>query len=549
MTPLIVFRHFSYRYPDSPQPVLRDLNLSLEEGEFVLVMGRSGVGKSTFLRALNGLVPHFYGGEISGSVSVAGRDPVALGTRAMSELVGFVYQSPEHAFVAERVEEELVFALENQAVPPLIMRKRVEEVLDQLGIAPLRRRPIATLSGGEKQRVAIAAALTMQPRVLVLDEPTSQLDPQSAEDVLTALRQLNEELGLTVLVSEHRLERVLPFADRVIAFTEPGAPPLCGTPAEVVAHVDLLPPVVALGKALGWQPLPLTLKAARRFVPTLSLTPAGTLSTMTPAELLPVISAERLWFRYNGRDVLRNASLQLPRGTLLALMGRNGAGKTTLLKQLVGLLRPQEGRIRFFPPHAAAMEVAKTPLADLIRHIGMVPQDPGAFLFQERVLDELAVTRRNHSLPADEAADKALLARLGVGHLAGQNPRDLSGGEQQRVALASILVANPELLLLDEPTRGLDYHQKVALVALLRTLQKDGVSIIMATHDVELVAQAADAVALMAEGEVILAGPTREVMTESLLFAPQLNKLLRDPRFLTLDDVLGALPSRPASVA
>ncbi len=538
---LIAFSQFSYRYPGNRLPVLNHLSVEIEEGEFVLVMGPSGVGKSTFLRALNGLVPHFYGGEISGRLRVAGLDPVVVGPREMSAVVGFVQQDPEDSFVVDRVEAELVFAMENQAVSPLIMRKRVEEVLDQLSIAALRQRPIATLSGGEKQRVAIAAALTLQPRLLVLDEPTSQLDPQSAEDVLTTLRRLNEDLGLTVIVSEHRLERVLPFADRVIAFTGPGEPPLSGRPEEVITQVDLVPPLVSLGKALGWQPLPLTVKKARRFARELSLPERAPAVPTAPGP--PLLQVNGLWFRYNGKDVLRDTSLQLPTGGFLALMGRNGAGKTTLLKQIVGLLRPQSGQVRLFPGTASALDVKATPLPEIIRHVGMVPQNPGAFLFQERVLDELAVTRRNHSLPSDETADMVLLDRLSIAHLAARHPRDLSSGEQQRVALASILVVKPQLLLLDEPTRGLDYHQKAALLSLLRSLQAEGMSIIMATHDVELVAQAAEQVALMAEGEVILTGPTDEVMTESLLFAPQINKLLRVPGYLTVEDVLAALPT------
>jgi len=263
---LIKFYDLSYYYPDSSKPVLDHISLDISEGEFVLVIGPSGSGKSTLLRCLNGLVPHFTGGRLAGRVQVAGRDPADLGPRGMSDLVGFVLQDPEAQFVADVVEDELAFGMENLGLAPPIMRKRIEEVLDQLDIAGLRHRRVSSLSGGERQRVAIAAVLTLQPRVLVLDEPTSQLDPQAAEEVLTVLHQLNHDLGLTVILSEHRLERVLQFTDRVIYLRGNGVPPVIGSPRRVIAHSDLAPPLVRLGRELGWDPLPLTLKEARRFV-------------------------------------------------------------------------------------------------------------------------------------------------------------------------------------------------------------------------------------------------------------------------------------------
>ncbi|MGD8793290.1 MAG: ABC transporter ATP-binding protein, partial [Anaerolineae bacterium] len=257
---MIQFERVTYRYPGSEAPVLRDLSLQIDEGEFLLVMGPSGAGKSTFLRCLNGLVPHFYGGAIAGRVCVDGRDPLALAPRGMADLVGFVLQNPEAQFVVDRVEDELAFALENQGLAPLVMRKRVEEVLDQLNIAGLRDRSVNTLSGGERQRVAIAAVMTLQPRVLVLDEPTSQLDPQGAEEVLDTLVKLNHDLGLTVVLSEHRLERVVQYVDRILYFPGEGQPPILDESRAVLARVEMTPPLVTLAKALGWSPLPLTIK-------------------------------------------------------------------------------------------------------------------------------------------------------------------------------------------------------------------------------------------------------------------------------------------------
>ena len=267
---MIQLTHVTYTYPNQPTPTLADFSAVIQPGEFVLVVGPSGAGKSTFLRSLNGLVPHFYGGRWAGRADVFGRDPVALAPRGMADLVGFVFQDPEAQFVVDTVEDELAFAMENFALTPATMRKRVEEVLDQMGIAHLRSRRISTLSGGEKQRVALASVLALQPEVLVLDEPTSQLDPQAAEEVLIALRHLNEDLGLTIVLSEHRLERVVQYADRVLYLPALGVPPVLDDPRVVAAQLPLVPPLIELGRTLDWQPLPLTIKEGRAFARRLS---------------------------------------------------------------------------------------------------------------------------------------------------------------------------------------------------------------------------------------------------------------------------------------
>jgi len=533
---IIEFSNVTYTYPDMGTPVFEELSLSIPEGSFTLVIGPSGSGKSTLLRCLNGLVPHFTGGAIRGRIRVAGRDPVALGPRGMSDCVGFVFQDPEAQFVIGEVEEELAFAMENMGLPEIVMRRRIEEVLDQLNIAPLRRRRISTLSGGERQRVAIGAALTLQPQILVLDEPTSQLDPQAAEEVLTYLQKLNQDLGLTIVLAEHRLERVLQYADQVLYLPGNGQPPAYGTPREVMAHAELAPPLVALGRALGWEPLPLTIKEGRRFIRgvgkrEIEVAQAGEGSHLRPSP--PVIEMEGVWFAYNGQEALRGVNLTIRAGEIVALMGRNGSGKTTLLKNLVGLLRPQEGRIKLF-----GEDIRHRQTQEIARRVGYVPQDPNALLFADSVREEVIFTRRSHGLPLGEPLD--VLRRLNLESLADAYPRDLSTGERQRIALAAIIAAEPQVLLLDEPTRGMDYLQKRALASFLREQKRRGRTTVIATHDVELVAQVADRIVLLGDGEVVVDGPPREVMTDSLVFAPQVNKLLRDPRFLTVEDVLKA---------
>jgi energy-coupling factor transport system ATP-binding protein len=539
---MIDFRQLTYRYPGPGRPVVQDLTLNIEEGEFVLVMGPSGAGKSTLLRCLNGLVPHFYGGALSGSVAVADRDPVALGPQGMADAVGFVLQDPEAQFVVDKVEDELAFALENQGLDPMLMRKRIEEVLDQLGIAHLRNRSVNTLSGGERQRIAIAAVMTLQPRVLVLDEPTSQLDPQAAEEVLDTLVKLNQDLGLTIMLSEHRLERVVQYVDRILYLSGNGRPPLLDEPRAVLQQIDLAPPLVALAKSLHWSPLPLTIKEGRRFarghrLPATEDDPWEGASIASAAPSTPAITVQDLRFSYNGHPAIRDVTLQVNQGEFVALMGRNGSGKTTLLKQLVGLLKPDRGSVEVRQPSSQrAMDTRNQGIEELIRVIGYVPQNPSALLFSDTVSQELDFTRRGHDLPPGDYS--GLLDTLGLSSLADRYPRDLSVGERQRVALASILVAEPQILLLDEPTRGLDYQQKAALAAFLKSQKKAGRTIIMATHDVELVANCADRVILLSRGQVAVDGPARSFMTESLVFASQINKLFRHPALLTVEDVL-----------
>ncbi len=539
---MITLSHVTYSYPDQAAPALKDFSVSLDEGEFVLVVGPSGSGKTTFLRSLNGLVPHFYGGRWAGEISVGGRNPVEVAPQGMADLAGFVFQDPESQFVVDTVEDELAFAMENFGLPPATMRKRIEEVLDQMGIAGLRQRRISTLSGGEKQRVAIAGVLALQPAILVLDEPTSQLDPQAAEEVLIALRHLNEDQGLTVILSEHRLERVAQYVDRVLYLPDLGGAPVLGEPRAVLAGLPLVPPLIELGRTLGWQPLPLTTKEARPFVRRIGPQLAAPLAAQRPAAAgraagsASAVAVRNLHYAYHGHRALRGVTLDVGQGEFVAFMGRNGSGKSTLLKALVGLLRPDEGQVS-----VGGMDTRRTDMDALVRLVGYVPQHPGSLLFSEKLADELAFTRRSHDMPPDPAGDLALLAELGLGDAAERDPRDLSGGEQQRAALATILVADPQIILLDEPTRGLDYVQKRSLADLLLKLKAKGRTVIMATHDVELAAACVDRVVLMGEGQVVVDGPAREVMSDSQVFASQVNKLFRDPHYLVVDDVLAAL--------
>ena len=561
---MITFEHLTYSYPptkerEEPIPILYDVSLHIDEGEFVLVVGPSGAGKSTLLRCINGLVPHFYGGAISGRIRVEDRDPVALEPRRMNDLVGFVFQDPEAQAVVDVVEDELAFAMENQGLSRDTMRTRVEEVLDQLNIAHLRSRHLSTLSGGERQRVAIAAVLTLHPQVLVLDEPTSQLDPQAAEEVLDALLKLNRDLGLTIVLSEHRLERVAQYADRILYLPGRGEPPLLAAVDEVLRQAPLVPPQVELGRRLGWSPLPLTVRDAWRGIRELGIGGlgdnqrlrgklgnwgTGELGTDAQPEGYkvterhakgPAIEVKGVRFSYNGTETLRGIDLRVERGEFVAVMGRNGAGKSTLLKQCIGLLKPREGRVQVL-----GQDTRRCTVKELARQVGYVPQNPNALLFADTIAGELAFTRRAQEISTGDG-DGPLLETLGLAGMEDRYPRDLSVGERQRVALAAVLVGDPELILLDEPTRGLDYAQKASLVSFLLAQKAHGRTVVVVTHDVELVAQCAERVVLMGDGEIVVDGPVREVMSGSQVFASQINKLFRDPRFLTVEDVVAAL--------
>lgn len=534
---MITFENVTFTYPDTAHPVLSHINLNVPESEFMLFVGASGAGKSTLLRCINGLIPHFSGGTLAGQIRVNGLDPVIATPQIMSRHVGFVFQDPEAQFVMDQVEDEIAFALENAAMLPQKMRIRVEEVLDLLDLAALRERPLDTLSGGERQRVAIAAALAFRPGILVLDEPTSQLDPKSAEDVLQALVRLNSDLGLTILLAEHRLERVLPFVDQIVYLAEGGDDVLSGTPNEVLPQIELVPPMVTLARKLDWTPLPLNIKDGRRHSRSWLAERSIDLQPSRPSSPAgrPCLQASQVVVLFGQQMILRNIDLTVRSGEIVTLMGRNGAGKTTLLKSLVGLVKPQKGQIS-----VNEQDVTQLAVADICQHVGYLPQDPNALLFADTVLDELLITLRNHNIKPEDAplAPIELLAMLGLVDKADAYPRDLSVGERQRVALGAVLVTRPGVLLLDEPTRGLDYGAKRTLTKLLHNWRNEGKAILLVTHDVELAAETADRVVLMSQGEIIADGGSNEILANSPLFAPQVARLFPGTGWLTVEDVL-----------
>jgi energy-coupling factor transport system ATP-binding protein len=532
---MIDFDRVTVTYAGAAAPTLADVTLHIPEGELALVVGATGSGKTTLLKAVNGLVPHFTGGLLSGRVTVAGRDTRTHPPRELADVVGVVGQDPRAGFVTDAVEDELAYTMESLGLPADVMRRRVEEVLDLLGLAALRDRPLATLSGGERQRVAIGSVLTAQPRVLVLDEPTSALDPPAAEEVLAALQRLVHDLGLTVLLAEHRLERVAQFADSVIHLPGPGEPLEIGSPATVFDTAPVAPPVVQLARLAGWSPPPLSVRDARRRAAPLR----ERLSLLRPRRPEPDLGPEVALLRglrasYGGPEVLHGVDLAVRSGETVALMGRNGAGKSTLLGALVGLVRATAGSVR-----VRGQDPVGWRPADLVRSVGLVPQQPADLLYADTVRAECA--QADKDCGAESGAAQAFLARIAPSVTLEANPFDLSEGQRLSLALAIVLTARPPLLLLDEPTRGLDYPAKARLVALLRELAGAGLAIVLATHDVELAADASDRTVVLAEGEVIADGPSREVVGHSPAFAPQVAKILAPQPWLTVAEVSAAL--------
>lgn len=533
---MIRIRSFTFYYADLPEPALKDINLRINDGEFVLIAGPSGSGKSSLARCLNGLIPHFYGGKLSGQVEVEEMCTTINPPKEMSVQVGMVFQDPENQLVAADVEREIAFGLENLALPREEMAKRIEEALDTVHIAGIRKRGLHELSGGEKQKVAIASVLALKPKVLVLDEPTSELDPQGAEEVLSIIRRLNDELGLTVILIEHRLERVIHLVDRFIVM-EQGRVLADGPPGEILgSNYDKLakaglgiPPLISLVHALQArgmviEKMPLTVKDGRKVLSPVFCNSRKKLPSMADAPKNDsLIEVKNLWFTYKQpQAILKDVSLTVNKGEFIAIMGRNAAGKSTLIKHFNGLLKPARGKVL-----VKGMDTQKSTVAELARHVGFVFQNPNDHLFADTVEEELAFTLKNLGLDRIEERVNKALDRFDLQRYRKQYPRFLSGGEKQRVALASVLVAEPQVLILDEPTRGMDQKLKNSLMQYLWEYKKEGNTVIMVTHDVELVAEHAERVVLLSQGQVVVDGDRRKVLSKALLFSPQINRVVQ----------------------
>ncbi len=530
---MIKFSNVSLIYPHATKTIIEDLTFSIQEGEMVLVMGETGSGKSSLLRLINGLVPHHTGGILAGDISVDGISTREVKPGSLAHLVGIVGQNPLNGFVADIVEEELAFGMEALNFPQDVMRKRVEEILDLLGLNAVRGRSIATLSGGEQQRVAIGAALVMHPKVLVLDEPTSALDPIAAEEVLSLLHRLVHDLSVTVVIAEHRLERVIQFVDRII-YIEGNGEAAIGSAEEILKSADLVPPIIRLARALNLREVGTSVREVRRLTEDIrsrEFSEERTLRTKTPI----VIACENLSVSYGDHLALKNVSLSISAGEIVAVMGRNGAGKSSLLQTIVGAQKPTKGVVRVLGEDPALLKGSQRR-----QRIGYVPQEPSDLLYAQSVIAECEQADLDNEIA--KGSTLAFLSRLVPGISISAHPHDLSEGQRLALVLSIVLSGNPELLVLDEPTRGLDYQAKNLFTAALheyaRTFMRP---VVIATHDVELVAELADRVLFLAEGDVVADGSTLDVLLSSPAFAPQVAKVMSPKPWLTVSDVVHAL--------
>ena len=552
---MIVWQDVDVVLDEQRGAVLSEVSAAVREGELCVVAGRTGSGKSTLLRTVNGLVPRASGGRLRGSVHVADRDVGAHRPRDLADVVGFAGQDPRATLVADTVRDEVAHAPENLGLPARAVRRRVAEALDLLGVGDLADRPVGALSGGEVQRVAVAAVLSAHPSVLVLDEPTSALDPVSAEEVLASVLRLVVDAGLTVLLAEHRLERVVAHADRLLLLADRRAASAVAGPdggglTRSLAASAVAPPLIALGGLLGWDPPPAAVRDARRLrsLPAaLAEAPqtAGAASGDRPAGGAagePLVRVRGLGSRRSGRIVLRDVDLDVAVGEVVAVTGRTGSGKTSLLALLAGLVRPDAGGVQVLgrAPHGR-------PGREVVADVALVPQDPTLLLYAETVAQECAVADAEHHLLAGTTA--AAVDALLPGLPPDAHPRSLSEGQRLALALGVVLAPRPRVVLLDEPTRGLDVPGKDRLVGLLAGLAGDGHGVVVATHDVEVAARVAHRVVVLAGGEVVDSGGARDVLTAAPASAPQVAKVLAPQPWLTVDEVAAALGGTGGSTA
>ena len=533
---MINIKNISFTYSDTAKPALQNINIAVHDGEFILVTGASGGGKSSLCRCLNGLIPHFYGGTISGEITVEELNPLKHSTREMAARVGMVFQDPENQLLTLDTEREIAFGLENLAFPRMLIVKRMEESLDALGLAAIRRRSLNELSGGEKQKVAIASVLALHPKVLILDEPTSELDPKGAEDVLATVARLNEDLGITVILVEHRLDRVVHLVDRMVVLNDGGIV-ADDTPRNVMGSrqsADLgigLPPIVKLfhgiqakGGKVG--EVPLTVKEGRTmFAPLFKGLKNHTPQAEAKHTGKPVVTIKKLGHTYpDGLAALKDVNLTFCEREFVAIMGRNASGKTTLVKHINGLLKPTRGTVTVH-----GIDTGKTTIAELARSVGFVFQNPNDHLFADTVEEEVTFTLKSLGFSEAEITRRTdeVLEQFNLTSYRQSYPRSLSGGERQRVALASVVAARPKVLILDEPTRGMEFELKDMLMKFLEGYMDRGNVVILVTHDVETVAEHADRVVLLSEGRVVVDSTRWQVLSRALLFSPQINRLVQ----------------------
>ena len=519
---IININNLTFNYPDSKQSAIKNINLTVNEGEFILIVGPSGCGKSTLIRLLNRSVPDYYGGTIEGKVYIRGKNIEYLDKKQAVENVGMVYQHPEKQIVLQDVEREIAFGLENFNKDINTMKRNVSEVISLLGLNKIRDKQTTEISGGEKQRVAIASVVSMDPDIIVFDEPISQLDPISAEEVLNSIKKLNRDLGKTIILVEQRLDKCFHMADRII-FMEDGEIVGQGTPKNIpenIVNKYHLPTLTYIFKEAGLQTLPITVKEGRNIIKNSQF---QDLKEEKVIDQEVIMKVEKLNFEYErGHKILNDVSFQLHKGEIMTVMGENGAGKSTLFKIIAGMIDKYKGKI-----FIDNKNIKSSKLNERIKKIGYLSQNPNDYFGRKTVIEEVGYTLKNLGAYSEERI-KEVMKLLNITHLKDKNPRDLSGGEKQRVAIACTIITDPEILILDEPTRGMDAEAKENLGSIIKSLAKEGKSIIVITHDSDFAGDYSHSIMLMFNGEIVANGCAMDILCKSMYYSPQVSKIFKN---------------------
>ena len=543
---ILGIKDLTFSYPNKENFALQNVNLSINSGDFVVVCGQSGSGKTTLLRMLKKeIAPH---GEKQGAVYYKGEDVEKLDDKISAQKIGFVFQKPDQQIVTDKVWHELAFGLESLGYDSDYIRLRVGEMANYFGITSLFRKKTTELSGGQKQLMNLASVMAMSPDVIILDEPTSQLDPITANDFITTLKKINDELGLTVIIIEHRLQEVFPIADKV-AVMEDGKVICYDTPRNVCEKLSNHPMSQGFPSAVRiWQKsdgkgnCPLTVKEGRNFINSnLSERKLPLRNTIPNTE--DIITLKDVFFRYEkgGNDILSGTNLSIKKGEHFCILGGNGSGKTTTLKILAGLLKPYRGKVII-----DNNKMTKKTTADFNRlGVAMLPQNPESVFLKSRVIDDYTELCKIKGIEKSNYEEKINLVaeKLGIKDLLENHPYDLSGGEIQKCALGKVLISKPKILLLDEPTKGVDAYSKLSLSKILQEIKSDGVTIITVTHDVEFASIVADRCGLFFDGEVLSSLVPQEFFSKNNFYTTASSRISRDKfaNAVTVDDVVSLI--------
>jgi len=567
----VQIQNLTFKYPGGEKPVLENLNLNIGRNEFVLLVGPSGCGKTTLVNCINGIIPHVIEEEMSGRVIVEGLDTTETPLAVLSQHVGTVFQNPDDQIFNLTVEEEVAFGPENLALPTSEIKKRVDDALRGVGIEHLRDREIATLSGGQKQRVAIASILAMKPKILILDEPTSDLDPLGTDEVLSVVKRINKEYKSTIILVEHKLEDVAKYVDRVILMDQ-GRIIADSDPRSIFGDLELLNKLGVRGpevaeasvklqvKGLKYNGVktPLTVDEARDLLlknkDSWSVKPDLKLEEEEIGEGDPIIQVEDLWHIYpNGVKALKGVNLTIYKGEYVGIIGQNGAGKSTLVSHFLGLLKPTRGRVL-----VAGIDTREASVGFLAKKVGYIFQNPDFMLFNNTVWSEVAFGLKNIGLPKEEIEERVreAIEIMGLEGFEDRHPHALSRGQRHRVAVASVLAMHPEILIMDEPTNGQDYGHTRMFMELAERLNNQGTTIIVISHDMRVIAEYTKRTIVLKDGEVFADGPTRRVLPmgklrETMIKPPAIVELSQSlaeyglPRnILTVDEFVNCINIR-----